>query len=208
MISHAHRTIFVHIPKAAGQSIERTFVARLGLTWEAREPLLLGRNPDPGRGPQFLGHLYAAEYRDLGYVTPAQFDSYFKFAVVRNPYARILSEYRYRSPAGRTSFDRFWTSRPTDEHLNATRHVVPQHRYLYSGDQLLVDQVVKFETLTREWPHLSQRLFGEVVPLPHANAARATAARDVQLDDNARTAIAERYRQDFECFGYSTEAVS
>ena len=46
MISHKHKTIFVHIPKTGGQSVESVFIEDEGLTWDTRAPLLLRRNDD------------------------------------------------------------------------------------------------------------------------------------------------------------------
>lgn len=95
MISHKFRTVFVHIPKTAGQSIETAFLNAHGLTWETRAPLLLRRNDDPAAGPPRLAHLFAREYVALGHVTPRDFDAYHKFSVVRHPYDRAVSAYNY-----------------------------------------------------------------------------------------------------------------
>lgn len=118
MISHHHRTIFVHIPKCAGQSIEHMFLEDLGLTWEAREPLLLRPNDDPDLGPPRLAHLLAADYVRCGHVSQEEFDSYFKFAIVRDPYDRALSMFNYlkvprRRSIGEKLLSRLNISKPT-----------------------------------------------------------------------------------------------
>jgi len=95
MLSRAYRTIFVHIPKTGGQSIETIFLKAHGLTWEARAQLLLRPNSDPAKGPRRLAHLYASEYVSCGHVTAEDFESFFSFAVVRNPWARAVSSYKY-----------------------------------------------------------------------------------------------------------------
>jgi hypothetical protein len=59
MISHPHRCIFVHIPKTAGNSVNRVF----GVDWQNHKDLAR----------------YAAE------LPPDIFSTYFKFAIVRNP---------------------------------------------------------------------------------------------------------------------------
>src|SRR5689334_2187766 len=69
MLSHRFQTIFIHVPKTAGQSVERVFLEKHGLTWETRSELLLRENPDPSLGPRRLAHLYAREYVDKGYVS-------------------------------------------------------------------------------------------------------------------------------------------
>lgn len=95
MISSHHQCVFIHIPKCGGQSIEQAFLDDLGLRWNQRAPLLLRANPDPSKGPPFLSHLTFREYLALGYLTPAEMADYFSFALVRNPYQRVISFYRF-----------------------------------------------------------------------------------------------------------------
>lgn len=84
MLSERFRTIFVHIPKNAGQSIETVFLEQHGLNWATRAALLLKRNDDPAKGPERLAHLYAREYVEYGYVSQTDFDAFYKFAVVQS----------------------------------------------------------------------------------------------------------------------------
>ncbi|MCA3554398.1 sulfotransferase family 2 domain-containing protein [Aestuariivirga sp.] len=100
MISHFHRTVFVHIPKCGGQSVEQAFLTDLGLSWELRAPLLLRPNDDPRLGPPRLAHLLARDYASYCYLSPELFASYYSFAVLRDPAARALSLYNYLRIAG------------------------------------------------------------------------------------------------------------
>lgn len=95
MISSHHQCVFIHIPKCGGQSVEQAFLDDLGLSWKQRAPLLLKPNPDPAQGPPFLSHLTFREYLDLGYLTPKEMADFFSFALVRNPYHRVVSFYRF-----------------------------------------------------------------------------------------------------------------
>lgn len=95
MISHHHRTVFVHIPKCGGQSIEQAFLADLGLNWETRAPLLLRPNGDPRIGPPRLGHLLARDYARYHYISVELFQSYYSFSILRDPVARTLSFFNY-----------------------------------------------------------------------------------------------------------------
>ena len=64
MICRSFNCIFIHIPKAAGRSIEQYFINRLNLDRENashRQQLLLTDNSDPARGTEKLSHLSAAE---------------------------------------------------------------------------------------------------------------------------------------------------
>jgi hypothetical protein len=95
VISHFHRTVFVHIPKCGGQSIESIFLSDLGLTWELRAPLLLRPNGDPRLGPPRLAHLLARDYARYHYLSDELFQSYYSFSVLRDPVARVISLFNY-----------------------------------------------------------------------------------------------------------------
>src|SRR5438045_929170 len=86
MISHQHRCIFVHIPKTAGNSVNRVF----GIGWEDHKDL----------------QRFAAE------LEPAVFGSYFKFAIIRNPWDRILSDYNYQLKKSRERDSKLGLFRP------------------------------------------------------------------------------------------------
>jgi hypothetical protein len=82
MICRPYNSLFVHVPKTAGQSIEQFFMDLLGLDWkEDREALYLQNNDDPALGTEKLAHLSASEYVDCGHVTQQEFSGFFKFTV-------------------------------------------------------------------------------------------------------------------------------
>ncbi len=211
MISHSHKCIFVHVPKTAGQSIEAVFLEALGLRGpEGRAQLLLRENKDRTAGPRRLAHLYGAEYVALGHIDAAAFAGYFKFAVVRHPYDRAVSEYRYRAAAliakGRMvpGFDDFLSETGEDEHLDTARHLVPQVRYTHdAAGACLMDEVLRFEHLAEEIAPVFKRVLGHGAALPHHNPSgmRAGVSRDT-LTAAQRAALQERYGADFEAFGY------
>ena len=75
MICHEHRIIFIHLPKCGGTSIE---VALTGKSWNSPE-----LRPEQ--------HLTAEEARQR--YGEHVFDSYFKFAVVRNTWDLLVAYY-------------------------------------------------------------------------------------------------------------------
>jgi len=225
MICHPLKCVFVHVPKTAGQSIEQYFVDHLGLDWNLdREKLLLQKNDDPALGPEKLAHLSAVEYISCGHMTEEQFSSYFSFAFVRNPWTRILSEYRYRNYFHHRSFKDFILNRmPAPGMDDKYRHVMPQYDLLYDRKgNLLVDFVGRFENLQRDFDRVCERLGLVDSSLPHRNRSDKK-SRDFKrklrnilyrngenrhdgltdfYDDETRAAVEEYYRIDIETFGY------
>ena len=214
MISHHHRTVFVHIPKCGGQSVETAFLTDIGLDWETRAPLLLRRNDNPRLGPPLLGHLTAQEYMTFRYLPEAMFDAYFTFAVVRDPYARAVSLFNYmRFTRGLVPFCTKYLPRvfelaeeyatPGHRYRGNYHFVRPQADYVLDADgRIMVDEVVKLEEIATRFDTIRARS-GLRADLPHVNHTTDKKARPSDLTDEARAALRRLYAADFETFGYA-----
>lgn len=171
MISHQHRCVFIHIPKCAGQSIETAFLEDLGLDWATRAPLLLRPNDRPEIGPPRLAHLIARDYLRHHYLSRELFDSYFKFAVVRNPWARAVSMYRYLN--ANESFDAFadrlGRSCAKAEHDSQFWFFRPQVDFVMDeAGTIVVDRLVHFENIATEFRDVAD-IVNLQTPLRHVN---------------------------------------
>ena len=225
MICRDFNCLYVHVPKTGGQSIEQFFMNRLHLDWDRdRSALHLQSNDDPALGTEKLAHLSAAEYVDCGHLGPEEFSGFYKFSFVRNPWSRILSEYRYRNYFHHFSFRDFVLNKmPRLGWDDKYRHVMPQYDMLYdSQGKLLVDYVGRFETLQEDFNRVCQTLGISDSELPHRNKSDKK-SRDLKrtirnlvfmngenryssmaefYDDETRDAVAEYYQKDIETFGY------
>ena len=226
MICREYQCLFVHVPKTAGQSVEQFFMDRLDLDWDAdRDKVLLGDNDDPSRGTEKLAHLSALEYLDCGFIPREEFDGLFKFAFVRNPYERLVSEYRYRNYFHHRSFRDFVLNKlpepgPDDKY----RHVMPQYEMLHDGEgRQLVDFVGRFEKLQADFDEVCRQLGISDSALPHRNPSNKK-SRNLKrkfrnalfmngennkrnytdfYDDETLDAVSRLYRKDIDTFGYS-----
>lgn len=93
MISHKHKCIFIHIPKTAGMSISSFFHKGVKFHYE---------NPDYERlfgwCPKRQIHMQHATTKQLletELITEEQWNSYYKFTFVRNPWDRAYSDYTW-----------------------------------------------------------------------------------------------------------------
>lgn len=178
MISRQHKTLFVHVPKCAGQSVETAFLTSLGLTWETRAPLLLRANDDPAAGPPRLAHLLGVDYVRCGHISAVDFEDFFKFSVVRNPFTRIVSLYAHLAP--NLSFHDFatrWLAETFAVQGKDFWFVRPQADFVTDGDKIIVDDLLRLEILAAEFKRISDRLNLPPV-LPKVNLRDARTAPD------------------------------
>ena len=213
MISHSHRTVFIHIPKCGGQSIESAFLADLGLTWELRAPLLLRPNDQPRLGPPRLAHLLASDYVRYHYLSEELFDSYYTFSVIRDPVARVISLFNYmkvvdarQRPLGFDAFLGEWLPRQLSlrsaddvqqySPASSFYFVRPQVDYITGPDGgLLVKDVFFLEDIKDSFAVIRTRakLRSE---LEHRNKSTAIIRR-ADLTPEHHRAIQQLYRDDF-----------
>ena len=225
MICRKYQCLFVHIPKVAGQSVEQFFMNRLGLDWDAdRDEVLLGDNEDRTRGTQKLAHLSASEYVDDGFISKDEYERLFKFSFVRDPFQRLVSEYRYRNYFHHRSFRDFVLNKlPQPGWDDKYRHVMPQYEMLHDKEgRLLVDFVGRFESLQNDFDKVCKELGIEDSALPHRNPSNKKSrnlkrrARNFLVrngegnkksyrefyDEETLEAVSRYYRKDIETFGY------
>ena len=219
MLSHHHKTIFVHIPKCAGQSVEIAFLRDIGLSWQTRAPLLLRPNDCKDLGPPRLGHLIAVDYVQKRYIPKEMFDAYFKFAIVRDPWTRAVSLYHHLDL--NLPFQVFvsdWLPGQFAQGDKAASYwfVRPQTEYLMQDAQLLVNDVIRFEALQDEFPRV-MKCSNLGTALPHVNRSgelaaarqRSSKSRSKRFRLGIRSALTRNHRDRHEhCGAYYNAAAA
>ncbi len=139
----------------------------------------------------------------------AAFDGYLKFAFVRNPFDRFVSYCAFMLRGGdvferrpREVMRNFLFEQPPEQHILFQ----PQASLLVDGDgeTLLTDVVGRVEDMQASYDAICARIGIPSRPLDRVNGTRRGDYRryyDAELAD----AVAARYAQDLDLFGYTFE---
>lgn len=206
MIFHEHRTIFFHVPRTGGTSVELMLVGKLLDPSVVDRDRLWGWDPDERF---FLQHATCAT--TLRFVSREVFDGYYKLAVVRNPFTRLVSTYYYKFLAHERAYGSFaGYLRALPELIETPRekkgdHETPQREFTHLGGAQAVDAVLRFEDLPGCMDAFRARL-GITATLPDVNKTRypsVTRKPTARHYDAEGVDIVRRvYADDFALFGY------
>lgn len=153
-----------------------------------------------------LQHLLARQIREE--VGPEIFSRYFKFAIVRNPWDKAVSQFGYMD--SRDDLRHFIGMRKGDSFkryvdlIRRKKHVQwePQVSFLRDlNGEPLVDYVGRFETFSQSVSEVLKTIGINAHTIPHDNAGRRGPYQDY-YDDESREIIASLYSADIEAFGY------
>ena len=206
MISHRYRCIFIHIPRCGGSSIEDVIWRQDERTeanlWMGFERPMHNRHQTGG-----LQHLLARQVRSE--VGQQVFGAYFKFAFVRNPWNKAVSQFSYtmQSRPDLREFANIRANASFAEYLECIRrvkHVQWEQQVKFLQDESgrrLVDYVGRFESLARDAQVVFSRLGIAVKTVPHVN--RADRAGFDGFTAETRDVVARMYAADIATFDYS-----
>jgi hypothetical protein len=199
MVSHIYKCIFIHIPKSAGTSIkillsqEESNVSYLVQDFKNISENLRFEPPPP--------HLRASDYLKYGFVDKSTFSEYYKFAFVRNPWDRIVSEYKFRRHSHRYDFKTFLFHHfPHPSWSDEYCHILPQYQFIFdSQENLLVDFVGKYENLKHDFNIVCKKLGISPTNLPHTNKSKSIIREfqntPMEILKNFRDIFSIRYRK-------------
>ena len=177
MIVRSKKCIFVHIPKVAGQSIETVLRAAASASGSVEEDFGLRKRRRGEAGPERLAHLTGIEYRDLGYVSREEFQTFFKFAFVRNPWDRAYSIYRHFGLEDYVGYE-YFLRHILCKGLRRKQYwfVRPQCDFVLDANgEVCVDFLGRFETLDKDFAHAADVLGLNESRLPHVNRGSSRA---------------------------------
>ncbi len=190
------RAMFIHIPKCAGISLFESLY-----------------------GNDSFGHHFIQSYKQA--YGQRRLNKLYKFTIVREPADRLLSAYNYLKKGGRgrsidlryqkiltpcRSLDEFvyeWLPR---KEIQNFQHFIPQSAFIYDNkDNLLVDDVFRFEELDSLLPTLKQKcpqLLGKANETKLVMKNQMKKCPQFILNESTRQQIKLHYARDYRLLNY------
>ena len=153
MISHKYKVIFIHIPKCAGTTVESSFGITPGVY---KNKMLYGWNNDL---KYHMQHMTPKQLLENNLITLEQWESYYKFTIVRNPYDRAYSDYYWFKDNSTEELGEFrdyinfigkFNELHGNEKIDSYRgdHLYKQVDYLFIDDKpIQYDTIIRFESI-------------------------------------------------------------
>ncbi|TPV32858.1 sulfotransferase family protein [Paucihalobacter ruber] len=206
LISDSHKFIFIHIRKSAGGSVKIPLqIYSLPRPSDLFSKVLSKINLEKDyHNFRFRQH---ATILDVKKIMPLDiFDGYFKFAFVRNPFTRLVSEYEYirrthshgrhKKVLALNSFNDFIL-------YQSTRFDAHQVNMLCDKNgAILMDFIGKFENLEEDWGNVCKKIGLTNIAMPHTKKAETLDYSDYYPQKNIEL-VQKLWKRDFETFGYS-----
>jgi hypothetical protein len=158
MINHKYKIIFIHIPKCAGTSISNLLFDTKNQKWKVPNyDIHYGWCP---KRKIHMQHATPNQLLELGLIDESIWNNYLKFTVVRNPWSRAESGYKWlrKTYKIRDSFENYITKSGkfkavmTDNSNKRYRgdHLNKQMDYLNVKELNNIDRVLRFENIQNE----------------------------------------------------------
>lgn len=198
-VSDQHKVAYITNPKAGCTSL-KAFICESEPKYKFKFPI--GQKQSNGIFARFIKNLTAAEIK-------SQYNDYFTFSFVRNPYMRAWSAYKDKcknnyKPFVALGFNKSMTFEQYLTHLNSLpKHIRPDYHLATQSSNIPrdVNFVGRLENFAQDLTQLCA--ITKMVPLAyHLNQTRGTSEHI--FTQKEKSLIEKYYQEDFIRFNYAT----
>lgn len=190
MISYDKKFIFVHINKTAGTSMEKALADYGVKKLEEKGDLKFELNYNQSQ------HFNCDEYKKyLG----SEYDDYFKFTVVRNPFDRVVSYYYGGAIQKGLNFKDWVVDRYLNENYKDYIRMYSDYTHWFDKDEM--NYVLKFENLDQDFIKLKETLDLNC-ELGKANVNKSRTHYRDYYDDKTKDIIENHFEKELNTFQY------
>tara|TARA_X000001036_G_scaffold440125_1_gene494675 strand:- start:11516 stop:12127 length:612 start_codon:yes stop_codon:yes gene_type:complete len=201
MKSNSKKFLFIHVPKTAGNAVQKVLMPY-------SDDKIYRESHKDGKLNDFeveneLGicrkHEWIGPYIENADILERPISEYFKFAVVRNPWERMVSWYCYTFPRISQNVDKaHFLENGLGKNMPAMKE------YLFYDGQNQMDYIIRYENLEQGLIDVCKK-----IDIPFAGFEVTNASKHPHYshfyNDQSLDKIQELYREDIEIFNYSYE---
>jgi len=203
IVSFRHKFIFAAIPKTGTHAVRQALRAHSGSDDIEQVGLFIQKRfPIPELAALEHGHLSLQQLRP--FLPPEQFDTFFKFAFVRNPFDRFISFCAFMTrvekqfEADPHKVMRFFIQNPPWQRILFQ----PQHSFVTDPEgKLLSDFIGRVEEMQSSYDEIAKRIGVPTAKLEKINASERSDYRSYYTPELV-DGVARLYARDLELFGY------
>ena len=178
--------IFIHINKTGGTSIINII------------------------GKPFRKHLTANQV--IQHIGQKKWNNAYKFTVVRNPWDKVVSQYKFRIKTNKSKMTeqrisfKDWVTKVFKEkdsfyYGGRPQMYIPQVEWLKNVEgEIDIDNILRFENITEDYKHMA-KLLKINQNLPHLNSTQKSDYRGF-YDEETKLIINKWFKEDIKQFGY------
>ena len=192
-VSHEKKIIFVHVPRTGGSTLDYLFSHKNWDYW--------GGDPNSDKHPD---HFSALQIKEC--IGDKRFNSYFKYAFVRNPYDRFVSNFRISHGLlpnhERVNDFKLFCNRIYDI-VKSKRDIMYQTstEMLYINGELAMDYVGRYENYVNDVKTICNKLNQDITNIPKENASGSYITSQY-YDQECYDIVYDLYADDFKNFNY------
>ena len=210
VVSKRYKYIFFHLPKNAGVSVSRMLINQEKMLQVRRISSFFFRKLFKTKDNFyfsikrrkfifFKSHLPCYQFQDI--IDEEIFSNYLKFAVVRNPWDRMVSRFFYSKKIN-IKFKNYDFEEFLKYDLENNMSVIDQYKYCTDKkNNFCLDEVIKFENLNNDFNKISSLFFNKKDMLNHFNKSDHKQYREY-YNDNTKDKIYYYCKKDIEFFEY------
>ena len=195
----------MHIRKSAGSSIRDTLTPLSLNVPKTLKSKLKSRSLKIEKNYQKFSFREHSPISQVKNIMPSElFDSYFKFAFVRNPFTRLVSEYEFirrRPDHGRY---KKVIQMNFNEYIKYQAERFDAHQINMLADKsgnLLIDFIGRFENLHKDWAFVCEKLNISNAELSHRKKASKVKYQNYYDSINIRL-VEDLWKKDLQVFNY------
>ncbi len=210
-ISHREKFVFLSNPRSGSETVRKLLDSKSDLRVDKhiKYENFLSICSANIKHTFLYPHSPATVVRDFFKFKGWDWNSYFKFTTIRNPWDKIVSIYHYGRPDNHNRY--FWEDNYDPQSglaefkswlLNKGVYFYPITYFAFEGEKCLVDKIIKIEEIDTDIPMVLANFGIEIKSVPKTNATKHDNYRKYYDSETAQL-VGDKFKKDIEIGEYT-----